>query len=332
MIPEYNYQCIDRSIITPPFKKFIVSPLFRFIPWGVPANLITIISNIFLYTSLYLAASKGTAASNYIIIPFLIFLYAIGDHFDGMQAKRTKTSSGLGEFCDHYLDVFNNGILLYILITLYKVENPFVIAFLYLTAYIPHAAVIYEEYKTKWLVFEAIGSLEGIFFIIILTLLGASDMVFNFFQKETVYNLSLIELVMLLSTVGTMGTLVKIYLRIKKFSPGFFIYVICSLYIFYFCFNYTSLLFTFLFFTFYNGDYLGKLMRGHLADGRERYPDLIMPAVLLIFYLSDIILKRPPAEAELLFVFAYLAVRVFWTTASVVFTLRKNIVLWNPEL
>jgi hypothetical protein len=72
-------------------------------------------------------------------------------------------------------------------------------------------------------------------------------------------------------------------------------------------------------------------MRGHLADGRERYPDLIMPAVLFVFYLSDTIFKRPPAEAELFFVFAYLAVRVFWTTANVIFTLRKNIVIWNPE-
>ncbi|PKL15854.1 MAG: hypothetical protein CVV49_19290 [Spirochaetae bacterium HGW-Spirochaetae-5] len=332
MIPEYNYQCIDHSIITPPFKKYIVSPLFRFIPWGIPANLITIISNVFLYTSVYLAASKGTADSNYIIIPFLIFLYAIGDHFDGMQAKRTKTSSGLGEFCDHYLDVFNNGILLYILITLYKVENPFVITFLYLTAYIPHAAVIYEEYKTKWLVFEAIGSLEGVFLIIILSLLGASDTVFNFFQAKIIYNLSLIELVMLLSTAGTMGTLVKIYFRIKQFSSGFFIYVVCSLYTFYFCFNYTSLLFTFLFFTFYNGDYLGKLMRGHLADGMERYPDLVMPAALLVFNLSYTFYGRPVVEAELYLIFAYLAMRVFWTTAVVVFILRKNIVLWNPGL
>lgn len=318
--------------MTPPFKKNIVSPLFRFIPWGIPANLITIISNICLYSSVYLAASRGTAVSNYIIIPILIFLYAIGDHFDGMQAKRTKTSSGLGEFCDHYLDVFNNGILLYVLITLYNVQNSLIITLLFLTAYLPHAAIIYEEYKTKWLVFEAIGSLEGIFFIIILSILGSLESWFNFFQMKIIYDLSLIELVMLFSAIGTMSTFFKIYFRIKQFSIGFWIYISCSLYISYFCFSYTNLFMTFLFFTFYNGDYMGKLMRGHLADGKERYPDMIMPFALLAIQLSGNIYGRSAGEAELYLVFAYLAVRVLWTTANVVLTLRKNIVLWNPRL
>jgi len=332
MIPEYNYQCIDHSIITPPFKKYIVTPLFRFIPWGLPANLITIISNIFLYTSVYLTASRGTADSNYIIIPFLIFLYAIGDHLDGMQAKRTKTSSGLGEFCDHYLDVFNNGILLYVLITLYKVQNPLVIAFLFFTAYLPHAAVIFEEYKTKWLIFEKCGSLESVFFIMILSLLGYFDIILNFFQIKTIYNLSVIELVIIISGIGTIGTLIKIYLRIKPVSSGFRLYVFCSLYISYFCFNYTSLFLTFVFFTFYNGDYLGKLMRGHLADGKERYPDVIMPLALLIIQLSDKFYGRSVSELTLYLVFIYLSIRVFSTTAAVVYILRRYIVLWNPKL
>lgn len=333
MIPEYKYQCIDHSIITPHFKKFIVHPLIRFIPRGLPANFITILSNVFLYIAVYLTVSCGTYSSNYYIIPFLIFCYAVGDHLDGMQAKRTNTSSALGEFCDHYLDVFNNGILLYILIVLYNVQNPLVISFLFLSAYLPHASVIYEEFKTGWLVFEAFGSLECVFFIMILLLLGVFEPVLKFFQMKTFLNLSLIESVMLLSGIGTIGTLLKTYLRVKHFSAGFMLYAVCSVFIAYFCFIYATVTMTFLFITFYNGDYMGKLMRGHLADGRERYPDIIMPVMLAVVIVSHMTIFHGRIVPEFVFyaAFIYLAARVFLTTVSTVYILREYIYLWNRE-
>ena len=144
MIKEYKYQCKDYSIITPPFKKWVIEPVMKFFPWSMPANIITIVSNIFLYIATFTAFFLNFELRlNFIIIPVLIFLYAVGDHIDGAQAKRTGTSSALGEFCDHYLDAFNNGIILVILTVTFNVSNVYIIGSLLFTSYLAHSTVFY---------------------------------------------------------------------------------------------------------------------------------------------------------------------------------------------
>ena len=80
MIPEYQYRVHDNSIITPYFKKLIVAPLFRFMPWGIPANIITIVSNLFMYVALILALTEYPGRTlRFVLIPLLVLGYAIGD-------------------------------------------------------------------------------------------------------------------------------------------------------------------------------------------------------------------------------------------------------------
>ncbi|MBA4056856.1 MAG: CDP-alcohol phosphatidyltransferase, partial [Marivirga sp.] len=103
----YQYRCNDYSLLTPPFKQWIITPLINIIPWGIPANIITLISNAFVYLGLFAALNPETMGGfTPIFIGICLIIYLIGDHLDGMQAKRTKTGSALGEFCDHYLDAF----------------------------------------------------------------------------------------------------------------------------------------------------------------------------------------------------------------------------------
>ena len=89
-------------------------------------------------------------------------LYLIGDHLDGMQAKRTGTGSALGEFCDHYLDAFNNGVVMFTMIAVFGITHKPVIVGVMVISYWAHMAVFYEQFKTGWLTFEPVGSLEGV--------------------------------------------------------------------------------------------------------------------------------------------------------------------------
>jgi ethanolaminephosphotransferase len=89
---------------------------------SIPANFITLISNVFVYCSLALAVAYPEKPTwVFFCIAVMLLIYVVGDHMDGMQAKRTQTSSPLGEFCDHFLDAFNNGLVLILLFLLYDI-------------------------------------------------------------------------------------------------------------------------------------------------------------------------------------------------------------------
>jgi ethanolaminephosphotransferase len=214
MIPEYKYQVIDNSILTPVFKDRVVKPFIRFIPWWLPANIITVGSNIFMIGALLIALFEfSTITIRLISSAILIMLYAIGDHLDGMQAKRTKTSSALGEFFDHFLDAFNTGILLLTVLTLFGITNPGVFAFVLLTSYLAHASMVFEQYKTGWLIFDKIGSLEALLFTFVLLLFSSIPSVFGLLTSTLFLNLKVIEILVLSTAIGSLSTLFKTLIR-----------------------------------------------------------------------------------------------------------------------
>jgi len=285
MIPEYKYQVKDYSIITPPFKDYIVKPSMRLVPWWIPANIITLLSNLCMYVALALALySKLNPTWNYFLCAFLIFGYALGDHIDGMQAKRTKTSSALGEFFDHYLDAFNTGILLMIIIALFGVTNPYLIGFFLCANYLAHASVFYEQHKTGWLIFEKIGSLEAVLLTSVILLASCISPISRFLWWTPLMNLKVIEFIFLVSTVGTVATFVKTVIRGKIIEIKF--YLFCVLLIITTILGVVLLTNLELLFiiTLYSAFYIGSLMKCHLADGIERLADFVVPAVLVLAY------------------------------------------------
>ena len=78
-----------------------------------------------------------------------LMLYLIGDHLDGMQAKRTATGSALGEFCDHYLDAFNNGVVMFTMIAVFGITHKPVIVGVMVISYWAHMAVFYEQFLKR---------------------------------------------------------------------------------------------------------------------------------------------------------------------------------------
>jgi phosphatidylglycerophosphate synthase len=327
---DYKYQCDDRSILLKPFKKWLVSPVFRLIPWGLPANIITITSNIFLYFALYLAVSRNDGEFwPFPVIGLLIYLYNLGDHLDGMQAKHTSTGSRLGEFCDHFLDGFNDGIILIIIMSLFQVSKIFFAAAIFTIFYIAHASVMYEEYKTKWLVFEKLGSLESIFLAVGLIGFSAFQPVYTFLTMHVWQNFSVIEICLMLSAFGTMSTFVRVGIRAKGFSLRFYLFLASLITIAVtgvFLFSNSQL---FCIMTIYSGSYIGLVMRGHLVDGKERFPDFIVPAGMIV---SFVLLKYgfyPYSNFSMIMI--YISAYTMILIVSTVYPLRKCWVWINPS-
>jgi ethanolaminephosphotransferase len=280
----YQYRCKDYSLVTPPFKQWIITPLIKFVPWAIPANIITLISNCFVYLALYISLNPDvTGKYSPLIIAACLILYLIGDHLDGMQAKRTGTGSALGEFCDHYLDAFNNGIIVYTMLVVFNVQQPVIVSSVIAISYMAHMAVFYEQFKTGWLTFEKIGSLEGVLLSSILIGLSFVDSFYALMTTPVFAGFSFAGIFIIGSAFGALSTFIQTFVRTPDVKTGYWIFIVLlAILAIAGIFTLSNLqLFTVL--TLYASLYIGKLMYGHLIDGIESQPDWIMPAALMFY-------------------------------------------------
>ncbi|XP_057799211.1 choline/ethanolaminephosphotransferase 1-like [Salvia miltiorrhiza] len=107
---KHKYSGVDHSIVS----KYVLQPFWtrcvNLFPLWMPPNMITLIGSMFLVTS----ALLGYIYSPQLDSPpprwvnfahgLLLFLYQTFDAVDGKQARRTNSSSPLGELFDHGCD------------------------------------------------------------------------------------------------------------------------------------------------------------------------------------------------------------------------------------
>ena len=323
----YQYRCNDHSLLTPVFKRWIITPLISFIPWVIPANIITFISNGIVYVSLYLALNPlvyGKATP--LLVSLGLILYLIGDHLDGMQAKRTGTGSALGEFCDHYLDAFNNGVVMFTMIAVFGITHKPIVAGVIVISYWAHLAVFYEQFKTGWLTFEPVGSLEGVLLSALLIAMTAIEPVNILFRQHLYLDYSLIECVLIASSLGAIITFYKTWKRTPDVKTSFWLFTITSAMTGFLAFTLFSSLELFVVLTLYCSLYIGRIMHGHLIDGIERSTDFVVPLLLLLGlisnfqftnYLFGIIVLYLFAQIAILIVKTFSVLKIFWVWSNV---------------
>jgi len=243
-----------------------------------------------------------------------------------MQAKNTDTGSALGEFCDHYLDSFNNGILMIIILLLFDISNPYLVAALIGISYMAHTVVFYEQFKTGWLIFEKIGSLEAVFLTIVLMLLAYVPSVYLLYQMEW-GGFTIIEWIMMMSAIGAVGTLIKTVKRLNDVTYGFWLYLVSILVIGYMSAAMFSAFVVFIILTLYSSVYIGRLMQGHLIDGIERSPGLFTPMLLIVLYFADF---NSWTDFRIV-IGAYLTLNVLIVIYKTTKPLSQYWVWWNPK-
>jgi hypothetical protein len=146
-----------------------------------------------------------------------------------------------------------------------------------------HMAVFYEQFKTGWLTFEKIGSLEGVLLSSILIGLSFIDSVYALMTTEVFAGISVAGLFIIGSVLGALSTFIQTFLRTPDVKSGYWIFIVLLATlgtVGVFTLNDLQL-FTIL--TLYASLYIGKLMFGHLIDGLEGQPDWIMPAALTLY-------------------------------------------------
>ena len=176
----YNYAAQDKSLVDPLLCGKILPKVIEHVPFGLPANIITICSNscVFIAFLIAMLSTKGITKL-WFAIPFLIPAYLFGDCLDGMQARRTKTGSPLGEYLDHFLDCFVNAELIIPVLVCYKIVNPWIVFVILCKAYITQAVAFWERYKNGHMYFGKFSSTEVILTFTVIITIAYFDSVVN---------------------------------------------------------------------------------------------------------------------------------------------------------
>ena len=154
MMKPYRYKCVDESILLPYLKKYFFSILHRGVPYGVPANFLTLISIIIMWATFSYFVNMEKINSLAVLVAIIsILLYVIFDHFDGMQAKASQTSSPFGEILDHFSDVFNGAIVVYLCFRVLQVELDWIFHTVIWFNYLAFAVTYLEQNIRKELFF-----------------------------------------------------------------------------------------------------------------------------------------------------------------------------------
>lgn len=112
-LKSYKYSAVDKS----PISNYILRPYWNafveILPLWLAPNMVTLIGFFFILVNIVLLVIfmpdlVGPGPSwLYYSFAFGLFMYQTMDNVDGKQARRTGTSSGLGELFDHGIDSLN---------------------------------------------------------------------------------------------------------------------------------------------------------------------------------------------------------------------------------
>ena len=285
----YRYACTDESILLPYLKKYIFEVLHRIVPYGVPANYMTLLSSIIMWTAFtYFLNIEFVINESVLVAIFSITLYVILDHFDGLQAKASQTSSPLGEILDHFSDVFNAAIVLYLCFRCMHLELGLLFLIVIWFNFLAFAVTYMEQRERRELYFGKYGSLEGVILVLIVLLSCISSSGLDFWHQSVLFSrpnyLLLISGVLLGCFFTTFGSIV----RIGRCPADFLHFFVAGTVLMLFCGLYSIPWYlAFLVITGYTSDYILKCMQAYFFEMPGRHPD----STCLVFLIGLVLLK-----------------------------------------
>lgn len=296
---NYSYSADNTSIM----DALVINPLARRLvsrlPFWVPANIITFISNgMVLLATVIAVSAKKTPWPIWIFIPFLFQFYLIGDAADGLQARKTKTGSPLGEFCDHFLDSFVTGEMMLCLIAPYKIKSVILISLVLYFAYIVQLSAFWEKFKTHKLHLGKFSSTETVTVVSLLATLSFIKPINQFFSQPAVnllpflsgINISLIEVLLVLMGIGSIGPTVAALVRGKGFTWRFGLYLVSGLILTIATgfLEKDALLISLLTLSFYHINYSAQLLTAIVMKEKDPVPDIFLMIVMCVTLLLDV--------------------------------------------
>jgi len=326
---SYQYNCVDESILLPYLKKYVFKVLHRYVPYGIPANYLTLVSILVVWLCFFHFIRIDRIDVTDIIISFFgIIIYVIFDHFDGLQAKLTKTGSPLGEIMDHFSDVFNGSIIIYIFFRILEIELEWIF---YLTIWanlIAFSITYLEQSILRILYFGKVGSLEGVVLILLIICSYMTSFGKMFWLEYTIFDLPIYTLLVLGLIMGVIYTVLGSLKRLKYFPKSFLHFLILGSILCYLCIHFRiSWYLSFLLINSFSGDFILKSMKSNLISTENPEPD---QTVYLLFFV--VLLASFIGFEIWIYFFLYglfITTKTIWNVIKIFHKLRNHWVWWN---
>ncbi len=287
MKKKYEYSLNDESLTTPYLYKWFVDPLLKITPYGLPANIITLFSNLMVLIA-FIIVTMGYINDNYFLywlVPILVFIYLVGDALDGRQARRTKTGSQLGEYFDHFLDSFVSGQTLGMLMMAYRVPYPFVVFIALYCGYLSQSSAFYERYFTNVMYFGKVGSGEGVIVMSLLILISPLKFMINFTNILPIFGIPLFYYILSILLLIPIKSAYYSVVRSQNLTKGFVIYALLNIVVVGLSSLLYPLTFSIVLITLFNVDYIQGLLISTGLKIKDKDCDFIVPTLIIALYL-----------------------------------------------
>ncbi|MTI23992.1 hypothetical protein E1163_03445 [Fulvivirga kasyanovii] len=325
---NYTYRQNNKSLLSKGFVSML-TPLSNIVPAGLPANYLSIVSHLSVYIALYISYANNQLANlGFVIIPVLLLVHVITDKLDGIQARATKTESALGEFMDHYFEVFNQGVLVLIVWNLFGIKHDWMVLLVLVVLVLLKMTRFYEQYKANMLVKGAFGAFEIKLLMITVLLLCNSESVYSSINAMEIQGVLLVEWILLLVAAGGILSCVLTIIRVPHLTYGYWMFLGFLLLVSGLSFYSLDSLLAGVIILFYGGVYIGKLLMAQLIDGVERSPGLFAPIILAISFFTEYL-----HATDIFFIlFIYLLVNILLLIIKTFRALKAEWHWVNPDL
>lgn len=210
-----HYHVQDDSILVPPLKRFVWGPLVPLIPASVSANSLTLLGTAMSGVAFGIAVCVPPTPLSMTLIAALIFGYLVLDNVDGAHARRTGTSSPLGEFLDHWLDALNLAFLFLGCIHTFHIPDGRAV-FVMGTAVLSYTLTFWEQRVTGRMHMARVGNVEGIVLVILFYVAGALFGVEALTTTKLFWNQTVIDLFWYSAVLSTTTTSLGPVLRVRR--------------------------------------------------------------------------------------------------------------------
>lgn len=214
---SHPYDVQDKSLLAEPFKRFLWRPMLAFVPLSLSANTMTLAGTFVNMLGAAIALSLAPTRFSSALIAFMVFAYLCIDNMDGAQARRTGTSSPLGEFLDHWLDGINGTMLCLGALVSWEATGLRGLFAIALTG-LAYSLTMWEQRWTGRAHFGRLGNIEGIFGVSLMFALQSALGNELFCRRPLVLGQSLSDLFVWLSLGASSLTALGPLLRVGRLS------------------------------------------------------------------------------------------------------------------
>lgn len=300
--PPGAYQFTDSSVTRPLLTRVWFTRLFPFVPRWLAANLVSLLACGSLLAVLALSLAPGGWSETAIALVFFAALqiYVAGDHLDGMQAVASGTASPLGDFVDHYCDLWAGCILVFGFWSLLGDAPPAALYAMTVVLIAAFATTYAEREADGRLHFTAWGALEANMILALFLLSWAVPAVREWWRSASPLGVPWYDFAAGVVVAMALGAIVIIGRRMRRIPAPLVLAVAGLIALATLVARRQELrpVEGWLLLGLFGGRYVARVMHGYLVPARRSWPDPIATAVVIGLAIWDFAGGLPSAAVR----------------------------------